>query len=462
MDERRLTRRGLLGIASAAGVAAVAAACRADRDEAGPGAPPPVAVGTPVGRGLTGSIVISYADELGKKPRYVEQAAASLRDAHAAATVTVDLQKVNGNEFYEGTLRRLLAGERADVLHLPGDRIGELADAGLIAPLDDRLEQWPDWRYYPPWVRAGVTYQGRVWAVPYGLDTRFLYFRRDLFERAGLPGQWQPQNVEEILSAAAQVKARVGGVTPYALYGGAAGGTGTANHGFVPLVWAYGGELIDAKGRWIGDSPAIRKALGYYARAYGALGVAPDELLTLPRAWPVMRDRLGQGSAALLFEGGWVYGGWTEKDRAGTEKQVGYLLHPTERGGQSFTIGGSGTCWFIAAQSGAPDLAWEYIKAFNNRETVARLNAEDPHPVARVDAVRVPEFSRDPFLVYSTNSLERARFVPPDANYGKVVTAMQVATQRVATGEQAPEQAAGRYAEDLAALLGGDRVVTEG
>jgi multiple sugar transport system substrate-binding protein len=266
--------------------------------------------------------------------------------------------------------------------------------------------------------------------------------------------------VDDILQAAATIKERVPNAIPYALYAGRAGDTGTANHAFLPLLYAYGGALQDGSGRWIGDSMAIRKALTYYARAYEREKLVPASLLTENRPWTAMREHLGAGRLALLFEGGWVYGGWTSKDRAGTEMNVGLLLHPTEKGGPSFTIGGAGTCWFIGAVSGSKDLAWEFIKTWNNRDTVARLNIEDPHPVARVDAVRVPEYQRETFLVTSTNSLEKARFSPPDANFDAVVGAIQRATGRVAAGEADPIDAAKRYAEDLAQTLGADRVVT--
>ena len=64
----------------------------------------------------------------------------------------------------------------------------------------------------------------------------------------------------DILTAAATVKARRPDVIPYALYAGENGDSGTANHGFGPLVWAYGGDLKDPQGRWIGDSPAIHSS----------------------------------------------------------------------------------------------------------------------------------------------------------------------------------------------------------
>lgn len=460
--QNRFTRRRLISVALGGMAAGVASACDDDDapavvTQAGIAAEP-VNVAT-VLRGLSGSITVAYPDELGKKPPYVEQAAEAVRAAHPRATVRVLHERVSSGDFYRNLRQKLAAGDAPDVIHVAGERTGELADEGHLEPLDALLEGWQDWRYYPDTVRRGVSYRGKIWGLPYGLDTRFLYYRRDIFARAGLPGNWLPKSVDGLLEAAEAVKASVPDVLPYSLYAGAAGDAGTSNHGLVPLIWAYGGELQDASGRWIGESTALRKALTYYARAY-AKGLVPPELLTTDRPWVEMRRRLGAGGLALLFEGGWVYGGWANEDRAGTERNVGYLLHPTEREGPSFTIGGAGTCWYISSRSQAKALAWEFIKAFNNRETVAKLNAEDPHPVARVDAIAVPEYRGQKFLVDSTNSLEKAKFVPPDADVGALFSAMQRATGRVATGEMTPDEATRRFTDDLRQTLGPDRVVS--
>ncbi|MGD9891721.1 MAG: ABC transporter substrate-binding protein, partial [Dehalococcoidia bacterium] len=316
-SSRRALLRGLISI----GAAGFAAACRdqADRQPAPPSSSF-VQVPTPGGttvrpRDLKGTISIAYADELGKKPPYINEAAAELQRVYADVTVEIRQVRLGGSEFFDQLLPSLSAEEAPDIIHVGGDRLGELADAGLVAPLDEFLREWPDWRYYSPTVREGVTYQGQVWALPYGLDTRFLYFRRDIFEQVGLGSDWSPKNVADILSAASRVKMLRPDVLPYALYAGPNGGSGTANHGFVPLVYAYGGSLKDVRGNWIGDSPAIRKAFGYYAMAYQGERLSPIELLTMPRSWVSMRERLGDGSLAMLFEGGWVYGGWSDKDR---------------------------------------------------------------------------------------------------------------------------------------------------
>jgi len=115
-------------------------------------------------------------------------------------------------------------------------------------------------------------------------------------------------------------------------------------------------------------------------------GLTPADILTATKPWTAMREKVGNGQLALLFEGGWVYGGWAAKDKAATQANVGYNLHPTENGGPSFTVGGPGTCWYITAKSKNKQGAWEAIKAVNTKDIVAKLNIEDPHPVARTDS----------------------------------------------------------------------------
>jgi multiple sugar transport system substrate-binding protein len=415
--------------------------------------------GAPSAGTVSGTITVSYPDEAGLKPKYVEQAAAAVKKQYSGADVKIDLQKVGDDDYYTKLLLALDSGNGPDVFHVSGSSIGELAEASYIEPLDNYVSQWADWSNYPDAVRGGVTYKDSVWAIPYGLDMRWLYYRKDVLQKAGLPADWQPANVQGILDAATAVKnANEANVLPYALYAGPAGSSGTANHAFVPLLWAFGGDLQDKSGKWIGDSPATRKVLAYYQKAYD--GLSPKEILTSTSPWTAMREKLGNGGLAMLFEGGWVYGGWASKDKAGTEQNVGYLLHPTESGGPSFTVGGPGTCWYISSRSTNKQGAWEFIKAMNTAEIVGKLNAEDPHPVARTDAADIPEFKSDPYLVASTAALAKARFSPPDPDYSKVIEAIQKATARVAAGELGPNDASKRYTDDLTQALGAGKVTS--
>ena len=423
------------------------------------GSSPGAGGGSLGGAAISGTVNVSYPDEAGFKPKYVEQAAAAVKQQFSGVDVKIDLQKIGDDDFYTKLLLRLDSGDVPDVIHVGGSLIGELSDAGYIEPLDTYLASWADWAQYPDAVKGGVTYNGKTWAIPYGLDMRWLYYRKDDLQKAGLPADWQPANVQGILDAAAAVKSKDSGVLPYALYAGPAGSSGTADHAFVPLLWAYGGDLQDASGKWIGDSPATKKVMAYYAKAYGD-GLSPKEIITATKPWTAMREKLGNGGLALLFEGGWVYGGWAAKDKAATEQNVGYLLHPTETGGPSFTIGGPGTCWYITAKSKNKEAAWEFIKAVNSADIVGKLNAEDPHPVARADAADVAEFKASKYLVDSTAALAKAKFTAPSPDYQKVIQAIQTATARVAAGDVSADDGAKRYTDDLKQAVGADKVTS--
>ena len=72
----------------------------------------------------------------------------------------------------------------------------------------------------------------------------------------------------------------------------------------------------------------------------------------------------------------------------------------------------------------------------------------------------MPEFKASKYLVDSTAALEKAKFVPPDPGYSKVIEAIQKATARVAAGELGPDDAAKRYTDDLTQALGADKVTS--
>jgi multiple sugar transport system substrate-binding protein len=486
MSDLRASRRRFLRHAAALGIGTtLLAACgpsnagsqptsppaAAPKPTAAPAAQPttaPAAAAKPTtaaapaqtGANLTGTIAVSYPDELGKKPPYVQAAADQVTRANPQAKISIDLQKISSGDYYTKLLLGMQGGSGPDVTHIGGDTIGEMVDAGYLAPLDDYLAKWEDWKQYPDAVKQGVTYQGKVYGIPYGLDTRFLYYRKDVFQKAGLDPNWQPKNVQDIIDTAKQIQSKVPDVIPYVVYAGKAGDTGTANHGFLPVLWAYGGDLQDKAGKWIGDSQALRKAFGYYQQAYTQAKLVPSEVLTTPKPWTAMREKEGNGGLAMLFEGGWVYGGWADKDKAATTQNVGYRLFPTETSGPSFTVGGPGTVWMITSQSKNKDLAWEFIKAWNNKDTVAKLNIDDPHPVARMDSADVAEFKANQFLVDSTQSLAKAKFTPVDAAWGKVITAIQAATERAATGDGTPDDIVKRFSDDLKRTIGDDKVVS--
>lgn len=451
-----VSRRTVLKGATGAGVAAGLglAAPKASRAFAAPN----------LAQGLSGSIRVSYADEAGFKPKYVQQAADNVMKANPNAKVEIDLRQVAPDDFETQLLLELDSGKGPDVIHLGGAAIGQFADTGYIASLDPYVDAWPDWAQYPDSVKSGVSYNGHVWAIPYGLDMHWLYLRKDILDKAGLGADWQPTNMASLLDAAKAIKAANTGADAFCLYAGEISSGGVSDNGFIPLVVANGGSLLTPDNKWVGESPAIAAAFQYYVDAWQTDKVVPTSILTTPQPWKPMRAAMGSGKLGLLIEGGWVYGGYQKSAAEGQVAldQIGYVLIPTAENGPTFTIGGSGTCWYINAKSQNMDLAWAFIVAFNQPDIVAAINIEDPHPVARMDAAQRPEYQAQPYLVQSTDALKYAVFTPPLPSVTDASTVVQKITGQIATGDLDAAGAVAAYKEQLAQVkgIGVDNIVS--
>ena len=250
---------------------------------------------------------------------------------------------------------------------------GELAHGGLVLPLDDYLANWDGWAQYDEPARFGVTVQGKTWSVPWGLNVYYVFYRKDLFEAAGMATNWQPQTRDDLIDTAATIKASNPDVIPMSLYAGANGENATAAD-FLTLILSNGGTLTDANGKWFIDSCAIRNTLAFYEEAFQTSGVVPQSVLT------------DVESAADDAEG-------ARRWRAGDLARAGQALWRVARGrsGKRRRRSGLRSSREIMAVRArrcrrrlvyqqpieeSADLAWAFIEAFNSADTQAALASE--------------------------------------------------------------------------------------
>lgn len=408
---------------------------------------------------LSGSITVGYEGSNSEVKPYIEATAKAIQDANP--DVKINLQPSPGGNYATQVILQLNSGKAPDLFLLLGVAMAELGAADLIAPLESYAANWDGWDQYPDVLKDASSYDGSVWAIPYLMDTHFLYYNKDILEKAGLPRDWNPTTPDEILDAALKVKQSDGDIIPYALYAGANGGNGTVVRGFIPLVYSYGGQLKDENGKVIIDSCAIRAALDYYYRAYQTDKTVPQEVMTSPQPSGAMRQAMLDGELGILYEGSWVYGGWEDSDEGFTNDSIGYVMFPGTGDVKPFAVGGTGSSWFINQKAENKDLAWEFITQFNSVANQVALNVADPHIPARKDAAADPAFQATPFLQAMVGTADSLLMTAPDRAFLQLVGIIQNATGLVATGEATPEEAATRYAEELTRVLGADNVVSQ-
>ena len=145
----------------------------------------------------------------------------------------------------------------------------------------------------PPIAKA-LSYNGSLYAVPFYGESSMLYYRKDLFSRAGLTMPMHP-TWAQVQSFAAKLN-QPGKVAGICLRGLAGWGDNMA--ALDTVVNTFGGEWFNSKWQPQLTSPAFESATSFYVnliRKYGESGASNDsfnQLLTL----------YGQGKCAMWYD----------------------------------------------------------------------------------------------------------------------------------------------------------------
>ena len=81
--------------------------------------------------------------------------------------------------------------------------------AGLLAPIDDLFDKWPDKDQFIPSTIKALTLNGKLYGVPYNTNVRVLLYRKDLFEKYGLTA---PKTWDEFVQDGATISTKESGV----------------------------------------------------------------------------------------------------------------------------------------------------------------------------------------------------------------------------------------------------------
>jgi multiple sugar transport system substrate-binding protein len=135
-------------------------------------------------------------------------------DQFEKANPDVDLKVTYvGEEAYKVQMSGWLATDPPDVLSWHnGERMAYFARRGL---LDDLSADWQKdgWNHTYAAVKPPSTYAGKQYAAPLGYDSYGFFYRKDLFEKAGIAGE--PKTWDEFLADCKKLKAA--GIAPIAV-----------------------------------------------------------------------------------------------------------------------------------------------------------------------------------------------------------------------------------------------------
>ena len=131
---------------------------------------------------------------------------------------------------------------------------------GWLTPLDKLPKDYDVNDLLKP-VRDGLSYKGKLYALPFYAESSMTFYRTDLFKKAGLKMPARP-TYAQIAKFAATVHDPANKTYGICLRGKPGWGE---NMAFVTtLVNAFGGRWFDMKWNTTIDTPEWRKAIGFY------------------------------------------------------------------------------------------------------------------------------------------------------------------------------------------------------
>ena len=334
----------------------------------------------------------------------------------------VRIEQLPWTAAHEKLLTAFAGDATPDLAQMGNTWLPEMAALGALEPLDD-------WLARTPAIPAADHFEG-IWAtnrmggvqvgVPWYVDTRLLFYRRDLLAQVGWPAP--PNDWADWLRALAALQA--GPVRQPLLL---------PTNEFEPLLalaLQQPGELVRDGGRHGNfDSPGFRKALGFYLSLFRR-GFAPElGNNQVANLW----QEFGRGTFAFYISGPWNIGEF--KRRLPPDQQGGWMTAPLPGpDGPGASIAG-GASLVMFRRSPRKAQAWKLVE-YLARPAVQRRFHELTGSLpprrsswALAGAMGGP-LALDPYARAFAQQLERVRPAPAVPEWEHIVQDMQLAAAR--------------------------------
>ena len=169
-----MARRALAAVA-VLGIAAVGlTACSGSKDKA--------ASGSSEGK----SLVVTYykTSSFPQVEDFMKRAKEEFESTHKG--VTIDLQPVEADAdqyFTKLALMNKSKSKAPDIIYEDTFQVMSDAAAGYLLPIDQYVKDWDEWSQYSESSTQGAKgMDGKLYGVPFGTDTRGIYFNKKIFE----------------------------------------------------------------------------------------------------------------------------------------------------------------------------------------------------------------------------------------------------------------------------------------
>lgn len=236
-------------------------------------------------------------------------------------------------------------------------------------------------------VRDGVSYDGKLYAVPFYGESSFLMYRKDLFEQAGITMPERP-TWQQIAGYAAKLKDPSKDRAGICLR--AKPGWGEMFAPLTTVINTFGGQWYNMQWQAQVNSPAYKDAVKFYIDTLAASGESDP----VSFGFTECLNLFSQENAAMWYDATSAAGSVEDPNNSKVAGKVGYVRAPVEK------TENSGWLWSwnlgINAESKNKEAAWEFVKWATSKEYAklvgSRLGWSRTPPGTRKSTYEIPEY----------------------------------------------------------------------
>ena len=370
---------------------------------------------------------------------FMAQAAYSESDVRA---MTADFEKANPGikvnlEFvpYEGLRDKTLLAQGSggyDVVLFDVIWPAEFATNKVLVDITDRVTPEMN-KGILPGAWTTVEYKGHRYGMPWILDTKYLFYNKDMLAKAGIAEP--PKTWDELAADAKTIKDKGILATPIAWSWAQAE---AAICDYTTLVSAYGGKFLDDSGKPAFQTDGGLKALQYMVQTVKDGVTNPNSKEFLEED---VRRVFQNGEAAFALNWTYMYNMANDPKESKVAGKVGVVPAPGVAGiSQASAVNGSMGLG-ITTTSKHPDEAWKYI-AFMTSQPVQNAYAKLSLPIwaSSYDEPAVTK-GQEELVAAAKTALPLMFPRPTTPNYQELSNALQVSIQQAILGSQTPEEA---------------------
>jgi multiple sugar transport system substrate-binding protein len=284
--------------------------------------------------------------------------------------------------------------------------------------------------------------EGPYFAVPFVGNVEMYAYRQDLFDKYGIA---RPENWAQVRAAAEAIQSKEQGVSGL-VFRGVKGNPIVS--GFLPILLAFGGEVIDKDGRAGLASPAAVEALEFFL----ALKKSAPKGVETYNATEV-QDALRQGTAAIATE---LWPGWAAPlDDPAKSKVPGLITiapPPGQAAGPAPLLG----AWLLAVPADSKNAARarDFIDFLTSPEMQKELALKIGTPPTRTSVYSDPEvIGKYRWFPAQYQALLAARPRPRITQWAQVETILGDYLQLALLEQMEPKQALEEANEKIARSL---------